>query len=141
MTADAHCLVEDDDALERRTEGEDAMCLVILFLLTHEEEAHLGVVYHKLYLLLAARGIEWDGDSPNAPRSEVAIEILRTVVGEDADILLHLHTEVEQCVRRLLDGGRQLVPRQRLPLGAAKVLVDYLLTIAILLGLLVHQNG
>ena len=115
------------------------MGLVILVLLAHKEEAHLGVVHHKLYLLLTACGIERDGDSPHSPSTEVAIEILQTVVGEYTYVFLNLHTEIQQCVRHLPDGAGQLVPRHRLPLGATEILVDNLLAVAILLGLLVYQ--
>ena len=80
MTADTHRLVEDDDTLQRRTKGKDAMSLVILFLFAHKEKADRGIVHHKLNLLLTARGIEWDSHSPHPPCSKVAIQILGTVI-------------------------------------------------------------
>ena len=51
MRTDAHAVVVDDDTLQRGAQGKDAVGLVVLFLLTDEEEAHLRVVDNKLYLL------------------------------------------------------------------------------------------
>lgn len=56
---DAHRAVEDDDALQRVAQPEDAVSLVVLLLLAHKEESNLGIVNHKLYLLLRRGGIEW----------------------------------------------------------------------------------
>ena len=77
---------------------EHAVCLVILLLLSHEEETYLSIVYHELYLLLAACGIERYCHGTHAPRSEVAENILHGVLREYSDVLLRFDTEVEQCV-------------------------------------------
>ena len=90
--------VEDDDALERVTGGEDTPCLVVLCLLAHEDEADVCIIDDELYLLFRARGIEGDGDSTDAPGPEVGEEIVDGVLREHAYILLYSHAHVEQSV-------------------------------------------
>ena len=72
--------IEDDDAFQRGTQGENATCLVILILLTHKKVTDLGIVDHKLYLLLTTGGIERNGDGTNAPCTKVALDILHRVL-------------------------------------------------------------
>ena len=80
MVADAHMTVEDDNAFKRGTEGKHPMSLVILVLLAHKEDAHLGIIDHKLYLLFTAGGIEGYGDSTYAPGTKIYIKILGGVL-------------------------------------------------------------
>ena len=94
VLSDTYVLVEDDDALQRLTHADDPMRLVVLFLFAYKEEANLRIGDHKLYLLFRTRGIEGDGDSTDAPCAKVAEEILDGILGEDTDILLHLHPEI-----------------------------------------------
>ena len=72
--------VEHDDTLQRRTERKDATGFVVLVLFTHKEETYLGIVDHKLYLLLRRSGIERNGHSTNTPGSKVTLDILRRVL-------------------------------------------------------------
>ena len=83
--------VEGDDALQRLAGGKDAPGLVVLRLFAHEEEAYTGIVYHELYLLLRAGGIEGYGDGPYAPGAKVGEEVLHGVLREHAQVLLHPH--------------------------------------------------
>ena len=83
-----------------------------MFLLTNKQKTNLGIVYHKLYLLLRTGGIERNGDGTDAPGSEIALNILCGILREDTDVLLHLHTKVQQGIRRLLDRLRHRVPGQ-----------------------------
>lgn len=80
MGIDIHAVIIDDDALERGAEVEDAQRLVILVLLAYEEEAHLGIVEHIEYLLLAIGGVERHGNGAHAIGTEVGIEVLHTVL-------------------------------------------------------------
>ena len=116
MVADAYGTVEDDDALQRGAEGADAVGLVILLLFSDEEEAHLRVVDHKLYLLFAAGGVERYRHRADAPCAEIREEILDAVLREHAHVLLWPYAEVEQRVRHDLDRSGEAVPRIRFPL-------------------------
>ena len=100
---DVHGGVEDDDTLQRGAQRHGTAGFVVLLLFAHEEVAHLCVVHHKLYLLLRRGGIERDGDSADAPGTEVALKVLHRILREDTDVLLRLHAEVEQGVRHLHD--------------------------------------
>lgn len=60
--------------------AEHPVCLVILLLLAHEDESHLRVVYHELYLLLTACGVERNRHGPHAISAEVGIEIFHAVL-------------------------------------------------------------
>ena len=73
---DVHHGVEDDDTLQGRTQRENATSLVILVLFTDKEIANLGVVDHKLNLLLRTGGIEGDSDSTDTPCTEITLDIL-----------------------------------------------------------------
>ena len=139
VAGDAHILVEDDDALQRLTHREHATRLVILLLLAHEKEAHLGVAHHELYLLLRRRGIERYRHRTDAPGTEVAEEVLHRVLREHTDVLLHLHSEVQQGIRHLPDFVGELVPRNRFPFLTAEVLIDKHLAVAVVLCLVVNQ--
>ena len=68
--------IEHNNAFKRRTERKDATGLVILVLFTNKEEAYLGIVDHKLYLLLGTGGIERNGHSTNAPSTKITLNIL-----------------------------------------------------------------
>ena len=72
--------------------------LVVLFLLPHEKDAYLSIDYHKLYLLLTARGIEGHSDRPHAESAEVSIQVVHGILTENADVLLHFHTKIQQGV-------------------------------------------
>ena len=139
MLSDTYVLVEDDDALERLTHSHHTVRLVVLFLLAHKEEAYLGIRNHKLNLLLGTGGIEGDGYRTDAPCAKVAEEILDGILGEDTDILLHLHPEVQQGVRYLLDRCRELVPGIRLPRCAPKIPIYEHFAITVLFRLIVNQ--
>ena len=56
------------------------MCLVILLLLAHEEEAHLTIIDHVLYLLLTAGGIERDGAYTHSISAKVCVKVVNTVL-------------------------------------------------------------
>ena len=109
---DVHHGVEDDDTLQRRTKRKNAPSLVVLVLFTDKKEANLGIVDHKLDLLLRAGSIERDGNSTNAPSTEVALDILYRILRENTNVLLYLHAQVQQGIRHLFNGLRHLVPRQ-----------------------------
>ena len=64
--------VEHDDALQGVAGGLHTMGLVVLLLLTHEEDADFRVSQHELYLLLRAGGIERNSHRTDAPCTEVA---------------------------------------------------------------------
>ena len=136
-----HATVVNNDALERGTHGEHAAGLIVLVLLANKEDAHLGIGEHELYLLLGGGGIEGDGDGTNAPGAKVGEEVLHGVLGEDAEVLLHTHAEVQQGVGHLIDSGGELTPRHGLPAAVTKVAVDKLLAVAITGGLVVDELG
>ena len=117
--------------------GEHPEGLVVLLLLADKEHAYLCVVYHILYLLLAAGGIEGHADGPYAERSEVGVEILEGVLREHADVLLYLDADVQQGVRHMSHLTREFFPRHRLPLRVAKVTVNKYALVSILLCLFV----
>ena len=87
------------------------MRLVELLLLAHEEKTYLGVVDHKLYLLLAAGGVERYCYTTNTPGAEVNKQILHRVLREDTDVLLFTNTQRQQGVGHLAGDARELVPR------------------------------
>ena len=56
------------------------MSLVVLLLLTYEEDADFRISDYELYLLLRRGGIERNGDGPYAPCAEVAKQVLGRVL-------------------------------------------------------------
>ena len=76
MCRDVHQGVKNDDAFQGRTKREDATRLIVLILFTNEKITYLGVVDHKLNLLLRAGSIEGNGHCTNAPGSKVTLDIL-----------------------------------------------------------------
>ena len=99
-----HQRVEDDDTLQRRTERHHPAGTVVLLLFSHEQITDLRIVDHELDLLLRTGGIEWYRDGTDTPCTEVTLQILHRVLGEDTNILLYPHTKVQQCVADLLNG-------------------------------------
>ena len=140
VSGDAYTAVEDDDALKRRAEGEDAVGLVILFLLAYKEKAHPSVVDHILYLLFAARGIKRHRNRPHAIGAEVGVEILYTVLREHGDMVLRLHTQIEQGIAHLLDSERELVPRHVFPFQTAEAAKRECCSVAIFFCLFVNKH-
>ena len=110
MGRDTHAVVEDNDALQRGTQCEDAMGLVVLLLLTHKKESNVSILNHILYLLLAGSGIDGDGDGTDAESTEVRIDILDAVLGEDGYLLLRAYTQIEHGITHLLHAQGELVP-------------------------------
>ena len=137
---DAHALVEDDDALERGTERENAVRLVVLLLLADEEEAHVRVLHDVLNLLFARRSVNRNRHRTNAVGTEVGVEILDTILGEHGDVLLRLQSEVQQGVRHLFHTQRKLIPRHGFPLGRTEHFEVQHWLCAVLLRLLVNQR-
>ena len=135
-----HGRVVDDEAFQRAARGEDAACLVVLLLLTHEEEAYLSVVNDELYLLLRTSSVEGDGDGTNAPGPKVGEEILHAVLREHSHVLLHADAQLEHGTRHLTDDIIELSPGARLPQFATEILVDESLTVAILGGHIVNKT-
>lgn len=82
--------VEDNDTLQGGTEGVHTVSLVILLLLAHEDEAHACIVDHILYLLSRSGGIERDRDYTDTVSAKISVQVFRTVLGEDSDLLLWL---------------------------------------------------
>ncbi|CCZ14790.1 uncharacterized protein BN679_01658 [Prevotella sp. CAG:487] len=115
VRAYAHTAVVNDDALERGTQSENAVSLVILLLFAHKHEPDLRVVYHELYLLLAACGVERYCDSPYPVCSEVRIEIFNAVLREHGEIVLRSDTQLEQGVAHLFHSLREMFPRHTFP--------------------------
>ena len=110
MGAHADGAIEIDYALKRRTQSEDAVCLVILLLLAHEDKLDLGIVNHILDLLLATGSIERYRHRTHAVSAEVGVEILYAILREHGDLLLWLEAEVKKGVAHLLNSKRELVP-------------------------------
>ena len=88
--AQTHVTVEDDDTLQSRAEGVHTVSLVILLLLAHEDDAHACIVDHILYLLSRSGGIERDRDHTDTVSAKICVQVFRTVLGEDSDLLLRL---------------------------------------------------
>ena len=105
-----HLRVEDDELLDVRLDLHHAQGRVVLELLAHEDEAHVGIRDHVAHLLLAARGIEGDGDGPHAIGSVVAEHTLGLVLREDGYLLLHLHTHLDEGIAYEPHLTRELVP-------------------------------
>ena len=134
MGVNVDTAVENDDALERGTEVEDAESLVVLLLFAHKEETHLSVVQDIKYLLLAVSGIEGDAHGTHAIGTEVGVEILHAVLREYGYIFLRLHAQIKESITHLLNSQRKLVPRDGLPLVVTKILEGEGRTPAVLLG-------
>ena len=97
-------------------------------------------MYHEAYLLLAAGGIEGHGNGPDAKGAEVGVEILHGILREYPDVLLHLHSQVEQGVRHLFHYCRKIVPCHRPPVQASEVTEGECGLGAVFLGLLVDKH-
>ena len=110
MGGDSYAVVKDDDTLQCRTEREDAVCLVILVLLTNKEEAYPRILHHILNLLFTGGSIDGNRHCPNAIRTKIGIEVLDAVLRENGDVLLGLDFQTEHCVRYLLHAQRELLP-------------------------------
>mgnify|MGYP007094728292 CR=1 FL=1 len=80
VATDAHTGIIDNHALQCRAEGDDPVCLVILLLLSDEQEAHAGVLDHVLYLLLGARSIEGYCSDAHTIGSKVRVQVLDTIL-------------------------------------------------------------
>ena len=106
----AYRTVVDDDLLERRTERQHPVGLLVLLLLAYEKEPDLGIANHVLNLLLGTGGIERHRDCTNAKGAEVGEEILHRVLREDAHVLLHLNAQVEHGITDLANLLRELIP-------------------------------
>ena len=112
-----------------------------MLLFTHEEEAYLCIIDHELDLLLAARGIERDGDGTDAPGTEVGKQIVNRVLREDSQVFLHANAHGKHGVGYLTNDARKLIPRARFPLLSTVILVDECLAVAIMCGHVVYQTG
>ena len=135
-----HRAVEDNDLLQSRALRQHTERLVVLFLLSHEEEANLRVADHVLYLLLAARGVERNGDGPDAESAEVGTDVLHRVLREHAHVLLNAYAQVQHGIAYAQDNLRELVPRHGLPLQTAKVAIVHDHSVAVLLRLFMRQH-
>ena len=136
-----HFRVENDDALQRPGDGDDAERRVILLLLSDEEEADVRVVQHLGHLCAAAGGIEGDGDHSDAVGSEIDEVCFRFVLGEDSDVLLHLHPGVEQGERDVFHFLGKGVPRDVHPFVKVIVTVTQCRSVSIFLCLCGNQFG
>ena len=108
--SDMHAVVEDDDTLQRGAEREYTLRFLILFLLSHEEQAYLRIVDHKLYLLLTIGSVEGYRHSTHAVRTEISIKILDAVLREHRDTLLRLDAQIEQGIAHLFHAQGEMVP-------------------------------
>ena len=88
--------VEDDESLHVMLNLEHTVGRVVLVLLANKDVSNLGVADHVLDLHLARRGIERDGDSPDAIGTEVYVHALWHVLREDCDIFLYADAQFEQ---------------------------------------------
>ena len=116
------------------------MSLVILVLLSHEEETDLGIMDHKLDLLFAAGGIEGHSDSPYTPCAEIGEEVLHRVLREDTHVLLHFDSQIEHGIRCHLNYIGEVIPCITLPNTVAEVSVDKSLSVSVFLCLLMHEH-
>ena len=121
MGADTHAVVENDDSLERGAQCKDAVSLVILLLFAHEEEASGGIVDHVLNLLLAARGVKWNRDSPHTVSAEIGIKIMYAVLREHGNVFLRFDSEVKHRITHLFHAQRELVPRHGFPFQTTEI--------------------
>ena len=137
--ADTYTGIKDDNTLQRRTESKDTMCLVILILLAYKKKAHLTVVNHILYLLLAACSIERYRAQLNTISTKISIKIMHTILGENSYLVVRFCPNVKQSIAHLFHSQRKLIPRHRLPLIATKLLKSKGSFIAIFLGQIVNQ--
>ena len=140
MTADAYGTVKNDDAFERRTQREHTMRLVVLLLLANEQEAHVGIVHHILYLLFARGGIDGYRHHTNAIGTEIGVHVLDAVLCKHGNVLLWLNAEIEHCIRHLLHAKRELFPRNSLPLKRTEQPEVKRRFRAVLLGLLMNEH-
>ena len=140
MRTDTDTVVVDDDTLQRRTQGKHAVSLVVLLLLTDEEETHLRIVDDELYLLFRAGGIDRDRACPDAVRAKVGVEILHTVLREHSNIFLGLDAQVQHGIAHLLDTQRELFPGNSLPFQASKRTERQGTPRPVLLCLLMYQH-
>ena len=108
-------LLEDDDALKGRTEGDNTECCIILLLLAHKHIANFGIVDHIRHLCPTACGIEGNGDGTNAVCTKVHVQALGFVLREDANLLLYCHTEFQKRMGNGIDISGKLAPRDGQP--------------------------
>ena len=101
VCTDAYAGIEDDDTLQRRTEGKDTVSLVILLLFAYKEEANLRIINHILNLLLAAVGIEWHSSNSDTVRTEVGVQIMHTVLREDSDFVKRFSPKIQEGIAHL----------------------------------------
>ena len=101
VCTDAHAGIEDDDTLQRRTEGKDTVSLVILLLFANKEEANLRIINHILNLLLAAVGIERHRGNSDTVRTEIGVQIMHTVLREDSDFVKRFSPKIQEGIAHL----------------------------------------
>ena len=101
VCTDAYAGIEDDDTLQRRTEGKDTVSLVILLLFAYKEEANLRIINHILNLLLAAVGIEWHSSNSDTVRTEVGVQIMHTVLREDSNFVKRFSPKIQEGIAHL----------------------------------------
>ena len=98
---DAHAGVEDHDALQRRAEGEDAVSLIVLLLFTDKDDLHLGILNHILNLLFGTCRVERYRYHLNAIGTEVGVEIMDAILGEDGNLILRFQAKIQHGIAHL----------------------------------------
>ena len=139
MRTDAHTRIKNNDAVECRTQREDAVCLVVLLLLAYKQHLDTSIMNHILDLLLRAGGVERNGYNSHAIGSEVCVQILEAVLGEDRNRLLRFQSHVEQSIGNLLHAYRELVPRHSTPFFTTKMAEGQCRTGTVFLRLFMNQ--
>ena len=141
VLAALHRGVENNDVFQRVTKPQHTPNGVVLLLFAHENDAHLGVVHHKLHLRAACGGIERDAHRPRAEGAELHEERLGLVLRKHRHPVLHAHTEVDQRARRTMHPRGKLVPRDADPFGAAVVAILQGDAVAVDASRLLYESG
>ena len=133
--------VEDDESLHVMLNLEHTVGCVVLVLFANKDVSNLGVADHVLDLHLARRGVERDGDRPDAIGAEVHIHTLRHVLREDGDVFLYADTQFQQRCRHTAHCLCKFLPRDAFPSLLVVVAVKHGGTLAIDFGLALDKRG
>ena len=141
MVASRENVSIDDESLHVMLNLEHTVGRVVLVLLANKDVSNLGVADHVLDLRLARRGIERDGDRPDAIGAEVHIHTLRHVLREDGDVFLYTNTQFQQRCRHPAHCLCKFLPRDAFPSLLVVVAVKHGGTLAIDFGLALDKRG
>ena len=112
-----HAAVKDYQLAHLGIYLQHTICRIILILLSHKDETHLGIAHHVLHLHLTAGGIERNRNHASRICAKVHIQAFRHILGKNHDILLNTHPQLKQSIAHLPHPHREVIPGNIIPVA------------------------